>query len=435
MTGPTETHAAPTAADRPPAAGEGLVVAALLAVAAVVRVALVGWGFVQDALLAVRYTDVDYDVFGDAAKRVLAGGSPYERATYRYSPLVAAALLPDAAGLVGFGKLAFAAGDVLAGRLLVDVLRARGVSANGAALWVGALWLFNPFTLTISTRGNCEGAVGLLMVFVLRELLAGRLRPAAAAFGVAVHVRVYPVLYTLPVLVFLDRNYPTVAARHAATGRPAELWRRVLSPERVEFAAVSGGTFLALGAACYALYGWPFVREAYLYHLTRSDPRHNFAPHFYPAYLSMASGGSTGLAAAAGAVAKLSQPALCVWLGYAFGKDLPFALFVQTLVFVAFNSVATAQYFAWYFLLAPLALPSTRLSALGGLGVAVLWSVTQLHWLGWAYLLEFQGWNVFLPLWGASLAFFAANVFAICVVVAHHSYVPVFKDGVVQRVC
>ena len=50
---------------------------------------------------------------------------------------------------------------------------------------------------------------------------------------------------------------------------------------------MAAATFAGLGLGCYALYGQPFLQEAYLYHGSRRDPRHNFAPYFYPTYLDL----------------------------------------------------------------------------------------------------------------------------------------------------
>ncbi len=42
--------------------------------------------------------------------------------------------------------------------------------------------------------------------------------------------------------------------------------------------------------------------------------------------------------------------------------------------------------------------------------MGLVWLLTELHWLFWAYRLEFLGENTFLQVWLASLLFFAVNV-------------------------
>lgn len=61
-----------------------------------------------------------------------------------------------------------------------------------------------------------------------------------------------------------------------------------------------------------------------------------------------------------------------------FARDLPVCLFLQTLLFVAFNKVCTAQYFAWYIALLPLVLPSSSLRLFGRGGLLIVaWLLTE----------------------------------------------------------
>ena len=85
--------------------------AACLAGAAALRLGLVLYTVLCDQLGAARFTDVDYLVFSDAAKLVDAGRSPYERATYRYTPLLALLLAPLLRVHESAGKVLFCLGD------------------------------------------------------------------------------------------------------------------------------------------------------------------------------------------------------------------------------------------------------------------------------------------------------------------------------------
>ncbi|KAG8966236.1 GPI mannosyltransferase 1 [Tulasnella sp. 419] len=260
-----------------------------LIVAAVIRLVVVAYIEYHDSHSILKFTDIDYRVFGDATKLILKPdlpkgrlsegklakalgmnfGDPYARDTYRYTPLLALTLLPNEWIHPIWGKLLFSASDLVVGAVLYKIfMMTKGPrqadrkssprmaevakTEQEAIKWVGGLWLFNP--MMIASLGS-----GFLL-------------------------------------------------------------------------------------------GW---------HM----------------------------------------------------EDTPLAWFTQTVLFVNFNKVCTSQYFMWYMWFLPLVLPNLSISKSRSAILLGSWIIGQAIWLSIAYRLELLGFNVYLPLWGASILFSLINYF------------------------
>ena len=142
------------------------------------------------------------------------------------------------------------------------------------------------------------------------------------------------------------------------------LWQGAL------FGFASGGMFAALGVVCYAAYGQDYLQEAFLHHLTRRDPRHNFSSYFYPIYLEHYSGSAdpgAGLRGGAGqpdaaACAFAPQAVLLLTLAVRFHRNLPLCWLLQTIAFVALNKVRSGGRAQPHHLLPDRGLPESTIS-------------------------------------------------------------------------
>lgn len=82
-------------------------------------------------------------------------------------------------------------------------------------------WLYNPYTLTISTRGSCDVLAVLLLLGMLQLLVARRTALAAVVYGLVVHLRIYPIIFAPTLVFFLAACSLAVRlARHCTQGIP-----------------------------------------------------------------------------------------------------------------------------------------------------------------------------------------------------------------------
>lgn len=365
-----------------------------------IRLLLVLYADVHDEFFSVPYTDVDYKVFTDAARHVVEGRSPFERHTYRYSPLLAWLLVPNVVLHKNFGKLLFCVADILIAISIRNVLARQKCSATTRDL-CALLWLYNPLTLVISTRGNADSLAVLLVTLTLDLLQREQFLLTGLLHGMSVHFRLYPLMFSLPMYLSLRKGNG--------------FWPNKSQWEFVSSCALS---IVALTAVSYRLYGFKFLQESLLYHLTRKDARHNFSVYFYMLYLSADQPPDV----AQKLLTFLPQLLLLLITSYYYShkSNLPFAMFVQAIIAVMYNPVLTSQYFFWFLSLLPTCLPNIGMSLRRCVCLTCIWVASQAVWLLAAYLLEFQSFNSFTFLWLSSLLFFAVNTKVLVDIISHY---------------
>lgn len=323
--------------------------------AILLRVVLFLYGLLQDAHSPIKYTDIDYFVFTDAARYVSRGQSPYERETYRYTPLLAWLLLPTAwpgAAWFSFGKIVFAVADIVAGWLIILILKspAGGAMTTERALRFASVWLLNPMVATISTRGSSEGLLCVIVVSLLWAVIHRRILLAGILLGLAVHFKIYPFIYGTSIVWYLAPS--DVSASIQNNKKKSDGYPRLslvqqtiafITPTRITLVLSSLTTFNALNLLMYSIYSTPFLTHTFLHHLTRIDHRHNFSPYNTLLYLSSSSPSTSNFHFESLAfVPQLGLSAVLMPLVLA-KRDLAGTMLAQTFAFVTFNKVCTSQ--------------------------------------------------------------------------------------------
>lgn len=227
--------------------------------AAVFRLVLLLWGRYQDTHSPLKYTDIDYIVFTDASRFISRGASPYDRDTYRYTPLLAWILYPTTFQPSGiwfdFGKIVFALGDLVTGYLLYLMLLSSMATQNTRettktkAIKYASIWLLNPMVANISTRGSSEGLLAAMVVGLLWAVLNSHIALAGVLLGLCVHFKIYPFIYAASIYWHLG------SARWSDPGnqsdRLSRLCKDLVNPARLTLGIYALTTFMALNLLMY----------------------------------------------------------------------------------------------------------------------------------------------------------------------------------------
>jgi len=224
----------------------------LLILGTLLRIGFLLYGLWQDKHMLVKFTDIDYSVFTDASRFVHQKQSPYERATYRYTPLLAWLLVPNITVLPEFGKILFIICDLIVGYFIYEFLKMFKVKSKVMLVTLTSIWLLNPFVITISTRGSAESILDMLVMATLYCFATKRLTLGSILYGFSVHFKIYPILYSLPILYMLDGNYHGVKTK-------------LINSSRIKFFVLSAGTFFLLTGIMFKMYIYHLLQYNFLF--------------------------------------------------------------------------------------------------------------------------------------------------------------------------
>ncbi len=384
----------------------------------------------------ILYTDIDYHVFSDGAKHVAKLESPYERETYRYTPLLAALMIPNIKIWYPIGKFLLSTIDVGVGYLIELVLKyqhkdskeektfndiIKGKKDESYYGYASLFYLYNPLTIVICTRGSADCIITFLVLLSLIYLEKKNYYLSALIYGFAVHFKIYPIIYAPSLFLYLI--YKEYVKDTSQPLEPIQFYQRILyriistikmvlknlfTKVALSFVIISSGVFFFFLGIFYKLIGYKFLYEYLLYHLVRKDHRHNYSIFYYTIYLTYDNDFSKYLSL----ITFLPQMILILTVTLFLYKDINLCLIVLTMIFVHFNKVITAQYFIWYLSLIPLIIHRNILFNRRNKKAIIMfsiWMFFELIWNTFSHKLEYEGKNYFLSMWVVDICFFLTS--------------------------
>lgn len=377
----------------------------------IIRLLALSYSIVHDSYIShIAYTDIDYNVFTNGSLAIVEGRSPYNDTEYRYPPLVALIFVPNVLLNASLGKFILIVADIIGGYFQYMLNIYEGTNRYNSKLYL-MLWLFNPVTIAISTRGSFEPIITLLVLASIYLLIEQSYILGGLTYGLSTHIKLYPVIYMIAIYGFMIQRKP-----YLITQSRVFYWIRTIAPNmnHVKFFTSAFVSLVISTYFSYKYYGWDYLEQSILYHLRRRDLQHNFSVYFYlfrllPQYSGVLS--SLAFVLQAVGVAVISTFYLSMDTNRRIRlRKLSFSLFCSTFLFVSLNKVCTSQYFNWYLIFLPLILDSLRLSKSQAYSLMSAWLLSQANWLFFAYLYEYQKFDIINLVGNSSIMFLLSNM-------------------------
>ena len=374
----------------------------------------------------ILYTDIDYHVFSDGAKELLLGKNPYERETYRYTPILAFLMTPNIFFYYSFGKFLLSTIDVIVGFLIEKLLIVQNnkIINDEKFVYNSLFYLYNPIIIVICTRGSADCIITCLVVLCLLLLEMKYYLLSAFVYGFAVHFKIYPIIYAPAIYLYLVNKIYNNNNQNENENKNSYLkfiLQKFLFPiflilknihkyYSILYVLISSFTFLSLLIIFYKIIGYKFLYEYLLYHIIRKDHRHNYSMFYYLIYLTYNSKLSKFLSL----ITFFPQIILILLTTLIMYEKINLCLIILTMIFVVFNKVITAQYFIWYLCLMPLIVDRNLLfKRKKGIFLFGIWMFFEMIWNSFSHLFEFNGKNKFIEMWLIDVCFFLINCFII----------------------
>jgi phosphatidylinositol glycan class M len=116
-----------------------------------------------------------------------------------------------------------------------------------------AFWLFNPLPAAVSSRGNAESLMSCLVLMCVQLLIKQQIILASLVYGTAVHFKIYPVTYALPVYLLLGNGYKKGKAQYPINFKQCIHHAILPTKERAVFVICSLTIFVLLTGGYYYL--------------------------------------------------------------------------------------------------------------------------------------------------------------------------------------